>query len=473
MVERGLEQFGYQVTGGDAHVKSRASRLAQTPRKDVIWSGNDGVSKCYPIDPASKQVLQKYGLTYIRYDRTGEPDFSAVSDATVKISDMGFDRQKNFSSAGKKMLGSPWAEERGIKTLTQLDEYRKRQGLTWHECSDGVTMQLVPREINARFGHSGGVSEMAAMDTPINIGEEGVLRSSGKLAGKASIRLRQSAVWVGERVNTGLMGEFTAGAADALSTAAISLVICGTQNLVRVASGEIELEEAVKDMAKLGGTVAVSGGAVRALNYMLSNCENSVISEFAKTNQLGTVVVVGIMVARAAGKYLDGEIDGAGFFDEIGQEGISLLGGMLASRTVMAMLGTGTLATGAGILAAMVVSAACSEIYAQAKKVMQFHKDNLEIQYIANSACAAIAVQQDDLRQLMDESHAEWVSRTTVIFQELADALADSDLQGTNSALRKIMSTMPGEVQLFESGDDLLRELLVCRGDGTGLPLPW
>lgn len=52
----------------------------------------------------------------------------------------------------------------------------------------------------------------------------------------------------------------------------------------------------------------------------------------------------------------------------------------------------------------------------------------------------------------MDESHAEWVSRTTVIFQELADALADSDLQGTNSALRKIMSTMPGEVQLLRAG---------------------
>ena len=39
-----------------------------------------------------------------------------------------------------------------------IREYRENNGLTWHECRDGVTMQLIPTEINSRFKHAGGVN---------------------------------------------------------------------------------------------------------------------------------------------------------------------------------------------------------------------------------------------------------------------------------------------------------------------------
>jgi len=43
-------------------------------------------------------------------------------------------------------------------TPEQIKNFRETSGLTWHETSDGKTMQLIPTEINANCAHKGGVS---------------------------------------------------------------------------------------------------------------------------------------------------------------------------------------------------------------------------------------------------------------------------------------------------------------------------
>lgn len=45
-------------------------------------------------------------------------------------------------------------------TKADIRNYRKDNGLTWHELNDMTTMQLVPTDVNAKFGHLGGVSEV-------------------------------------------------------------------------------------------------------------------------------------------------------------------------------------------------------------------------------------------------------------------------------------------------------------------------
>lgn len=42
----------------------------------------------------------------------------------------------------------------------EIESWRTSSGLTWHECQDGVTMQLVPTVIHNACRHSGGVSTM-------------------------------------------------------------------------------------------------------------------------------------------------------------------------------------------------------------------------------------------------------------------------------------------------------------------------
>lgn len=214
--------------------------------------------------------------------------------------------------------------------------------------------------------------------------------------------------------------EFAQGTSDALAASAIPLAVRGVQDLVKVANGEMSLNDATCDMGELGISIAAHGGGVRtasfALSTILKNSENSVLKNFAKANQIGSVLVVGSIIMRATGKYLSGEVDAEGFFMEISQEGTSLVSGMLASQTLGALLVgpaaaggiVGAAALAAPVLAAMIASAACSEIYAQAEKLREEKKDNAEIRAIAAQATRSIQQQQEELERLLEEDHKQW-----------------------------------------------------------------
>jgi hypothetical protein len=90
--------------------------------------------------------------TGIPFDKSGFPDFSGVAKAEVKISATG-SRAKDFRAAN---------EAAGLKSTPE--------GLTWHHHQDGATMQLVPSDIHAQTGHTGGF--------------KGVFRVNGRLDSK-------------------------------------------------------------------------------------------------------------------------------------------------------------------------------------------------------------------------------------------------------------------------------------------------
>lgn len=41
-----------------------------------------------------------------------------------------------------------------------IERYREKYKLTWHELNDVKIIQLVPSVINSKFGHIGGVGEI-------------------------------------------------------------------------------------------------------------------------------------------------------------------------------------------------------------------------------------------------------------------------------------------------------------------------
>ena len=180
-------------------------RLAQTPAEDSgRWDGERGESLCLPNSKESKAVLDSKGLTGIQY-KNGEPDFSPVSESTVKIGYMNEERynrnvydgrdskktvygsidesgklvephnkashnsmadiQMKYSNPGNFdqadiLTAENWSQQKKdgrVWTAEQVADYRKENGLTWHECNDGETMMLVPEAINNDFGHLGGV----------------------------------------------------------------------------------------------------------------------------------------------------------------------------------------------------------------------------------------------------------------------------------------------------------------------------
>jgi hypothetical protein len=81
-------------------------------------------------------------VTGVPFDVEGYPDFRAakVVKAEVKIEPTG-SRARDFAAANKAA---------GLRETPK--------GMTWHHHQDRTTMQLVPTEIHAKTGHTGGFS---------------------------------------------------------------------------------------------------------------------------------------------------------------------------------------------------------------------------------------------------------------------------------------------------------------------------
>ncbi len=139
-------------------------RLAQTPKdgRGGYWSGKRGESDYILDNPIELSDGTK--ITQVTY-KNAIPDFSPYQEAQVKIPNMTNNRVSNFEQADAK-LADYW---KTIKYKGQdwnprdVRNYRKNNGLTWHEMSNMDSMQLVPAEVNQQFTHFGGVAEYNAM----------------------------------------------------------------------------------------------------------------------------------------------------------------------------------------------------------------------------------------------------------------------------------------------------------------------
>ncbi|PFK01482.1 NAD+--asparagine ADP-ribosyltransferase-like protein [Bacillus cereus] len=160
------------------------SRFKQTPAETnskVVFEGARGESLCTlkpPPDPKLQKILDEAGINGIEY-KNGVPDFSPVAKAQFEIDYMlggkgakgNTARDYNFKQANQRLadqlnnspeLANQFGMEAGGITAKDIEKYRVKNKLTWHELNDGVTIQLVPTEINAKFGHLGGVGEINA-----------------------------------------------------------------------------------------------------------------------------------------------------------------------------------------------------------------------------------------------------------------------------------------------------------------------
>ncbi|MBK5452155.1 HNH endonuclease [Bacillus sp. TH22] len=163
---------------------SYEARYNQTPspiNSKVEFEGIRGESLSTlkpPPDPKLKRILDEAGIKGIQY-KNGVPDFSPVSKAQIEIDYMlggkgnygTKARTYNFAQADQKLadklndsveLARQFGMEPGGVTAKDIDKYRTKNQLTWHEVNDVKIMQLVPTEINKRFGHLGGVGEINA-----------------------------------------------------------------------------------------------------------------------------------------------------------------------------------------------------------------------------------------------------------------------------------------------------------------------
>ena len=174
-VHSGAEGYDYYQKYNTPY-SSKDARYNQTPKdgNGGKWTGKRGDSDFILDEPIEftdgNTTIKIEKVTY----KNGVPDFSPYQKAQVKISNMTNNRPKNFRQADE-VLAEYWTRIKyKNKTWTvndkvnEIEAFRKQNGYTWHEMNNMESMQLVPTEVNAKFGHLGGVGEYNAM-----IGQEG------------------------------------------------------------------------------------------------------------------------------------------------------------------------------------------------------------------------------------------------------------------------------------------------------------
>ena len=190
-----------------SYMSSYEDRIKQTPAEDSgRWSGKRGESLCAPEGEEARKILEEHGIKGVQY-HDGIPDFSPFSESTVKLGYMTDARHSEGLTSGRDnkdtiyahfrdgetesehhhadkdsmsdlhmkyykpgnfeqaniLTAEKWsAEKRDGKewSAQEVEQFRVEHDLTWHECNDMETMQMIPRAVNDDFGHLGGVGEL-------------------------------------------------------------------------------------------------------------------------------------------------------------------------------------------------------------------------------------------------------------------------------------------------------------------------
>ncbi len=172
----------YRVdAGGNVEILEEGYKSSYKERYDLTpvegergsWTG-DRAESCYKPDAETEkgakaaEKLSEYGLDGIEYE-DAVPNFDNCAEESVEI-DMTENRYSivseeivgNFEKADTECAKKWNAEGKDGKTdwtARDLADYRRNHNMTWHECADRKTCQMISRDIHDYFRHSGGVCE--------------------------------------------------------------------------------------------------------------------------------------------------------------------------------------------------------------------------------------------------------------------------------------------------------------------------
>lgn len=128
-------------------------------RGNSMWKPDDNFVplKTNPCEKTWSEIKKDYKMEGIKFEN-GEPDFSAISEGTVKIEKYSSSCTDNFDKADIEL-----AKHKGVSP-DEIYKYRKENKLTWHERRDMGTMDLVPSIVHGNISHSGGISEIKKLE---------------------------------------------------------------------------------------------------------------------------------------------------------------------------------------------------------------------------------------------------------------------------------------------------------------------
>ncbi len=326
--------------------------------------------------------------------------------------------------------------------------------------------RLISKSDNASKGAKSDWQIIADKDADISTEGKAVmakekLKSDIALHGKFAVKSAQN---VGK--------EFVSGAADAVIGSAIPLTAEAVRKMIDVAQGKESFADAAKEMGKVTMNVAVTGGANRLLidtiSVQLANSKSTLLKNVAQSSSVGQIVAVASIVQESAVRYINGEINGEEFVEEVGVRGAAMTAGMIGGQVgreigtlIGGAIGT-TLLPGVGttagvvagrvigeILGTVITTVVCASIvsvYNSVKNTLKGMDDYKikegQIKRLESDAIAEIERQRLAFKEIVEREYSRWDSTIqSGLDKMITSSLEESfDLQGITDGLDQILS---------------------------------
>ena len=224
------------------------------------------------------------------------------------------------------------------------------------------------------------------------------------------------------------------------------------QNLVSVVKGEVEVDEAVINVA-LDTTTSVSVGYGTgyfgaSLKGVMQNAKSETIRTLSTTNLPAIVVSVAVNATTTMSRYFKGEINGLECFEELGEKGT----GMIASALVAA-IGETLIPIGivGGVIGGMVgyaiASASYGVILRSLKEAKFAHEERIKIEHVCEEHIRMIRTYRLEIENVINEYLVSNMQIFHASFDSMKEALALGDVDGFISSANTISEALGKDTQ--------------------------
>lgn len=459
-------------------IKQTANRelgITQTYNKenrDKLWDSTNGKSEYKDKVFGDKQSYK-----------------DSISGNTLHKSQKAAQKKFRMKNSAGENVSSKWAEHSAevdhVKALKDAHDIAKHNPFL----TDGDFKEIMNSEENYRvLSKSDNASKGKQSDWEIILDKDSKLSAQGK-AQIAKEKITSDIKLQGKfvaRTAQNVGKEFVSGATDVLVNSAIPLTAEAVRKMIKVAQGEESAVDAAKSMGKIVVKTAVAGGKnklmVDVVSAQLANSKNVFLKNLANTNQVAQLIAVATIVQESAVRYINGEIDGNEFINEVGEKGVTMVVGMIGGQVgseigsiIGGLVGTVVLpgaGTAAGcfagavigeIIGAMITTIACSAIvsvFNTIKHLNDYKLKESQIRRLESDALEEMKNQRLKFREIVEHECRVWDETIQSGFDQMLRCACEEtyNLQGMTKGLDKILSVF-GKQVAFKSLDEYENQL--------------
>ena len=254
-----------------------------------------------------------------------------------------------------------------------------------------------------------------------------------------------------------------AGVEAAKMGAAVGGTVSMVQNMVELYKGNIEPEEAIKNVAKdTACSAVVSYGtafAGSAIKGAMQNAGNATVRSLSKTNLPATIVTCSITVGKTLQKYLNNEINGVECFEELGEQGTGMISSAMFATIGQAVIPIPVVGAIIGSMVGYTISSASYGLLLQSLKEKELARER---RIAIEKECAEHIKLIRAYRLELEKNIMQYLGKHMILFNNAFDELKSSlnigDVDGFIAGANKITTALGKEVQFetFEQFDDLI-----------------